>query len=111
MLNTIFEVVINDNIKIKAIIRQYQLCPCNYFILFFRLFDFIIYLFFLFILDTNQPLAVNFLRYKPGTILKIPIKIINEDDNIDIKRGAFIFVINRFFFFFFSLHHHFSYFS
>ena len=45
-------------------------------------------------LDTEQPLSVNFLRYKPGTNLKIPIAFINEDDNIEIKRGSYLHVIS-----------------
>lgn len=54
------------------------------------------YLHFSFSIDTEQPLSVSFLRYRPGIRLAIPVLFINQDDNIDIRRGAHIHVINRF---------------
>jgi hypothetical protein len=46
--------------------------------------------------DTEQPLSVSFLRYQPGTRMALPIIFLNQDDNIEIRRGAHIHVINRF---------------
>jgi hypothetical protein len=45
--------------------------------------------------DTEQPLSVSFLRYQPGTRMALPIIFLNQDDNIEIRRGAHIHVINR----------------
>eukprot|EP00602_Paraphysomonas_sp_CaronLab_P010127 CAMPEP_0185030140 /NCGR_PEP_ID=MMETSP1103-20130426/16926_1 /TAXON_ID=36769 /ORGANISM="Paraphysomonas bandaiensis, Strain Caron Lab Isolate" /LENGTH=202 /DNA_ID=CAMNT_0027565137 /DNA_START=226 /DNA_END=834 /DNA_ORIENTATION=+ len=71
--NTLYEVNLDDGQKIKAIIRQYQICAL-----------------------TEQPLNVNFLRYRPGTQIRIPVRFINEDASVDIRRGASVVVIQRF---------------
>ena len=45
---------------------------------------------------TDEPLSINFLRYRPGTRLRIPVKFIGMEQNIDIKRGSFLVRVNRF---------------
>eukprot|EP01039_Chlorochromonas_danica_P001304 gene1303-1423_t len=46
---------------------------------------------------TGNPLAVNFLRYYPGTTrLRIPIDFVNEDQSADVKRGSFVINVNTF---------------
>jgi hypothetical protein len=45
---------------------------------------------------TEQPLNVNFLRYRPGTRLRIPVVYINDDSSVDMKRGSYLVHINRF---------------
>lgn len=44
---------------------------------------------------TDEPLCLNFLRYKPGTQVRIPVVYINDDASVDIKRGAYVVHINR----------------
>lgn len=41
-------------------------------------------------------MSVNFLRYKPGTRLKIPINFVNADASQDIRRGCFLVRVNNF---------------
>jgi len=43
----------------------------------------------------NKPYCVNYLRYYPGRVLKIPIRTINEDDSPGLKRGGFVVPIHR----------------
>ena len=45
---------------------------------------------------TDEPLCVNFLRYKPGTKIQIPVVYVNDDASVDIKRGAYVVHINRY---------------
>ena len=45
---------------------------------------------------TDAPLSINFLRYRPGIRVRIPVKFVGMDQNIDIKRGSFLVRINRF---------------
>lgn len=39
---------------------------------------------------SDAPLSVNFLRYKPGTQLRIPVDFINTEQSQDLKRGSFV---------------------
>lgn len=39
---------------------------------------------------TGSPLNVNFLRYRPGTHLRIPIDFVNAEESQDIKRGSYV---------------------
>ncbi len=39
---------------------------------------------------------MNFLIYHPGNVLKIPIKYINEEDCVDLRRGSFLVYVNHF---------------
>jgi large subunit ribosomal protein L25 len=71
--NTLFELDIEGESKQLAVIKQLQMCPL-----------------------TDEPLCVNFLRYKPGTKVQIPVVYINDDASVDIKRGAYVVHINRF---------------
>jgi large subunit ribosomal protein L25 len=41
-------------------------------------------------------MAVNFLRYKPGNRMRIPIEFINADQSVDLRRGSFLIRVNRF---------------
>jgi hypothetical protein len=45
---------------------------------------------------SGNPLAINFLIYRPGSEVRIPIKYLNEEDCVDLKRGAFIVPVTRF---------------
>jgi len=44
----------------------------------------------------NQVTCLNFLRYWPGRVLKVPLKYSNEEESKALKRGAFIVAQNRF---------------
>lgn len=39
---------------------------------------------------TDVPLAVNFMRFKPGRKLSIPITYLNEEGSPGLKRGGYI---------------------
>lgn len=39
---------------------------------------------------TDKPLAVNFMRYKPGRKVSIPVSYLNEEGSPGLKRGGFI---------------------
>ena len=41
-------------------------------------------------------MAINFLKYRPGTRLRIPLKFINSDQSVDIRRGCLLVRVNRF---------------
>lgn len=43
-----------------------------------------------------MPLAMNYVVYRPGSILRVPFKYINEEDCVDMKRGSFLVHVNRF---------------
>eukprot|EP01033_Poteriospumella_lacustris_P016895 gene16896-12092_t len=45
---------------------------------------------------TLEPLCVNYLRYRPGTRVSIPLAFINQDRSADLKRGSFITRVNKF---------------
>jgi hypothetical protein len=45
---------------------------------------------------TDDPLNVNYLIYTPGQRLRIPLEYINHDMSNDLKRGCFVYRINRF---------------
>lgn len=49
-----------------------------------------------FVLVTDKPLSVNFLRHRPNNRLKIPIEFVNADQSADLKRGCFLFRVNKF---------------
>jgi len=40
--------------------------------------------------------CLNFIRYHPGKPIKIPIKLINEEESPTLKRGGFLGMVNRF---------------
>lgn len=43
-----------------------------------------------------MPLAINFLRYRPGYPVRVPVCFINEDQCTPMKRGGMLLSINRF---------------
>lgn len=45
---------------------------------------------------TAMPIAVNFLRYRPGYPVKVPVCFINEELCLPLKRGGMLLSINRF---------------
>jgi hypothetical protein len=47
-------------------------------------------------LVTGNVISVNFLIYRPGNRVSIPVEFINEDANEDIKKGLFLTPINTF---------------
>lgn len=71
--NTLYELDVDGQSKQLAIVKQLQICPV-----------------------TDEPLCLNFLRYKPGTKIRLPVVYINDDASVDIKRGAYVVHINRF---------------
>mmetsp|Transcript_21615 Transcript_21615/g.36374 ORF Transcript_21615/g.36374 Transcript_21615/m.36374 type:complete len:233 (+) Transcript_21615:105-803(+) len=71
--NTLFELDVDGQSKQLAVVKQLQICPV-----------------------TDEPLCLNFLRYKPGTKIRIPVVYINDDASVDIKRGAYVVHVNRF---------------
>ena len=42
------------------------------------------------------PIAVNFLKYRPGNRMRIPVDFVNADMSVDLRRGCFLTRINRF---------------
>ncbi|KAG7385623.1 hypothetical protein PHYPSEUDO_001275 [Phytophthora pseudosyringae] len=65
--NQVFQVQVGDQQAVKAYMRDVQLDPV-----------------------TDVPLAVNFLRFKPGRTVSIPITYLNEEGSPGLKRGGFI---------------------
>uniref|UniRef100_A0AAV1UHP5 50S ribosomal protein L25 n=1 Tax=Peronospora matthiolae TaxID=2874970 RepID=A0AAV1UHP5_9STRA len=65
--NQVFQVQVEEQPPVKAYMRDVQLDPV-----------------------TDVPLAVNFLRYKPGRVVSIPITYLNEEGSPGLKRGGFI---------------------
>lgn len=65
--NQVFNIQVGENEPIKAIMRDVQ-------------FDVV----------TDVPLAVNFLRYRPGHKVRIPITYLNEEGSPGLKRGGYI---------------------
>lgn len=45
---------------------------------------------------TAQPIAVNFLRYRPGFPVEVPVCFVNEELCLPLKRGGMLLSINRF---------------
>ena len=45
---------------------------------------------------TAQPTAVNFLRYRPGFPVEVPVCFANEEMCLALKRGGMLLSINRF---------------
>ena len=45
---------------------------------------------------TDRPLSVNFVKYFPGTRMRIPIEYVNLDQSVDLRRGCFLIKVNRF---------------
>ena len=44
----------------------------------------------------NEVVCLNFLRYWPGRVLKVPLLYQNQEESSALKRGAFILAQNRF---------------
>ncbi|KAH7460321.1 hypothetical protein PRIC1_014512 [Phytophthora ramorum] len=65
--NQVFQVQVGDQTPVKAYMRDVQLDPV-----------------------TDAPVAVNFLRFKPGRSVSIPITYLNEEGSPGLKRGGFI---------------------
>ncbi|TYZ59474.1 hypothetical protein PybrP1_007086 [[Pythium] brassicae (nom. inval.)] len=66
--NQVFDLHVGDSATpVKAYMRDLQLDPV-----------------------TDVPLAVNFIRFKPGRKLSIPITYLNEDGSPGLKRGGYI---------------------
>ncbi|GMF10665.1 unnamed protein product [Phytophthora lilii] len=65
--NQVFQVQVGDQPPVKAYMRDVQLDPV-----------------------TDVPVAVNFLRFKPGRTVTIPITYLNEEGSPGLKRGGFI---------------------
>ncbi|TMW55831.1 hypothetical protein Poli38472_008479 [Pythium oligandrum] len=65
--NQVFDIQIGDAAPVKAIMRDLQ-------------FDVV----------TDMPLAVNFLRYRPGHKVSIPVTYLNEEGSPGLKRGGYI---------------------
>lgn len=65
--NQVFQVQVDDKPPVKAYMRDVQLDPV-----------------------TDVPVAVNFLRFKPGCRVSIPITYLNEEGSPGLKRGGFI---------------------
>mmetsp|Transcript_14567 Transcript_14567/g.19977 ORF Transcript_14567/g.19977 Transcript_14567/m.19977 type:complete len:160 (-) Transcript_14567:114-593(-) len=45
---------------------------------------------------TDKPIAVNFLKYEPGSRLRIPIIFVNSDQSVDLRRGCFVVRVNQY---------------
>jgi large subunit ribosomal protein L25 len=65
--NQVFHVQVDDQPPVKAYMRDVQLDPV-----------------------TDVPVAVNFLRFKPGRTVSIPITYLNEEGSPGLKRGGYI---------------------
>ncbi|KAF4321744.1 hypothetical protein BBO99_00004293 [Phytophthora kernoviae] len=65
--NQVFQVQVGDQKPVKAYMRDVQLDPV-----------------------TDIPVAVNFLRFKPGRTVSIPITYLNEEGSPGLKRGGYI---------------------
>lgn len=70
--NTLYEMNVNGT-KYMVTPRQLQVNPLN-----------------------DEPLGCNFLHYKPGNKLRIPVEFMNTDLNVCIRRGSYIVKINRY---------------
>lgn len=45
---------------------------------------------------TALPIAVNFLRYRPGYPVEVPVCFVNEELCLPLKRGGMLLSVNRF---------------
>lgn len=45
---------------------------------------------------SNTTFCLNFIRYHPNKPIKIPIKLVNEEESPALKRGGFLLKVNRF---------------
>lgn len=39
---------------------------------------------------------MNFLKYRPGIRLRIPVKFLNEEESVDLKRGAHVVTVQNY---------------
>ncbi|OQS03227.1 50S ribosomal protein L25 [Thraustotheca clavata] len=67
MGNQVYEVAIGDAKPTKVLLRDITLHPV-----------------------TDVPLTVNFLRFKPGRTVHIPLAFLNEETSPGLKRGGYI---------------------
>ena len=44
----------------------------------------------------DLPVSVNFLKYKPGMRVRIPVEFVNAEQSQDLKRGSYVVRINQF---------------
>lgn len=51
---------------------------------------------FIMISVTDLPVSVNFLKYKPGNRVRVPVEFANADQSQDLKRGSFMIRVNQF---------------
>jgi len=45
---------------------------------------------------TEKPISINFIKYWPGTRMRIPIEFVNADQCVDLRRGSFLVRVNKF---------------
>jgi ribosomal protein L25 (general stress protein Ctc) len=45
---------------------------------------------------TNAPMSVNFLKFQSGQRLRIPMRYVNTDLCVDLRRGCFLLRVNQF---------------
>jgi len=45
---------------------------------------------------TEKPMSLNFIKYWPGTRMRIPIEFVNADQSVDLRRGSFLITVNKF---------------
>jgi len=45
---------------------------------------------------TEKPMSLNFIKYWPGTRMRIPVEFINADQSVDLRRGSFLITVNKF---------------
>jgi ribosomal protein L25 (general stress protein Ctc) len=93
--NTLFEIVLDDGSSYEVTPRQLQVHPsksptCMVYML-RALFNCVFVC-----IVSEMPLSMNYLVYRPGSILRVPFKYINEEDCVDMKRGSFLVHVNRF---------------
>ncbi len=43
-----------------------------------------------------MPVSVNFLQYHPGNKMRIPVRIVNTENSVDLRRGCFLVRLNNF---------------
>jgi ribosomal protein L25 (general stress protein Ctc) len=63
--NTLCHLVLDDGSKHVVLPRQLQVHPL-----------------------TGEPFSLNFLKYRPGTRLDIPLEFVNAEASTDLKRGS-----------------------
>ena len=45
---------------------------------------------------TDAPQSINFLKFQEGAKMRIPLRFINTDQCVDLKRGCFLLTVNHF---------------